>query len=137
MIEIIFFFALFGVIGVCFEVFINSIQKFMKTREITLMGYSSIWMFFIYGTSYFIILYVTTFFLNFNILIRGFIYMILFYMLEFSSGFILKKFKMIPWDYSEFKYNFKGIIALQFAPLWYIGGIFLETIYLYLKPLIF
>ena len=137
MIEIIFFFALFGVIGVCFEVFINSIQKFMKTREITLMGHSSIWMFFIYGTSYFIILYVTTFFLNFNILIRGFIYMILFYMLEFSSGFILKKFKMIPWDYSEFKYNFKGIIALQFAPLWYIGGIFLETIYLYLKPLIF
>lgn len=91
-------------------------------------------MFFIYGSTYFIILFGTTYLMNLSIFIRGFIYMIMFYFLEFGTGFILKKFKAIPWDYSKnMKFNLKGIICLEFAIPWYLGGIILEFIYIYLK----
>lgn len=136
MIEHIFFFVLFGILGISAEIFGTSIHSFIKKKDKAFRGHSSLWMFFIYGSSYFIILFATSFFMNFNILIRGLIYMILLYALEFGSGFILKKFKAMPWNYSKLKYNFKGIVCIECAPLWFAGGIILEKIYFYLRSLI-
>lgn len=133
--EHIFFFVLFGLIGITMEVFCTSIHSHLKKKKNKcLKGTSSLWMFFIYGSVYFIILFGRTYFPDFNILLRGLIYMLLFYSLEFCSGYFLKKCKASPWDYSkETKYNFKGIIRLEFAPVWFIGGLIQEAIYLYLK----
>ncbi len=133
--EIIFFFVIFGLGGVASEVFFTAIHKIFKEKKNrTLYGYSSIWMFFIYGAVFFIILFGTTYFSQYSIFLRGLIYMIMIYLLEFCSGFLLKKFKLICWDYSkDTKYHFKGIISLEFAPIWYFGGIAAELIYLYLK----
>lgn len=133
--ESILFFILFGIGGIAVEVFFTAIHKIYKEKKNrTLYGYSSIWMFFIYGAVYFIILFGTTFLLQYSIFLRGFVYMIMIYILEFCSGFILKKFKAICWDYScDTKYHFKGIVSLELAPAWYFGGIVAELIYFYLK----
>jgi len=135
--DVIFFFVLFGIIGISAEIFVSAILEFIKTKNKKFLGHSSPWMFFVYGSAYFIILFGTTYLMNLNIFIRALIYMFIFYLMEFVSGSILKKFNAIPWDYSNFKYNFKGIITLEFAPLWFFGGIILEALYFYLKPLIF
>lgn len=129
-----FFFLLFGIIGIFLEIFFTSIRNFIKKKDKSLKGISSLWMFFIYGFIYFIILFGVTYISEYNIIFRGLIYMLSFYVLEFCSGGILKRFNIIPWDYSPYtKFNFKGIIRLDFAPLWFIGGLMFETIYLYLK----
>ena len=59
---------------------------------------------------------------------RGIIYSIIIFLTEFITGFILKKHKACPWDYSDSKYNIKGIIRLDYAPLWFIVGLIYEKI---------
>lgn len=132
--EYIFFFILFGVIGIAFEIFCTSLGSLKKKKDKCLRGTSSLWMFFVYGFIYPIILFVSIYFSEYHILFRGLIYMVLFYSLEFISGFILKKCRAVPWDYSnDTKYHFKGLIRLEFAPMWFIGGLISEAIYIYLK----
>ena len=133
--ENIFFFVLFGVVGVAAEIFFTSIHSLIKKeKNRAMIGHSSLWMFFIYGAVYFIILFGTTYLSQYSIFLRGLVYMILIYALELSSGLILKKFNALCWDYcKDTKYHFKGIISLEFAPLWYIGGILFELVYSYLK----
>lgn len=136
--EVIFFYILFGILGVALEVFGFSILNFRRKKDKSLKGYSSLWMFFIYGMFYFILLLVTTYFLKYNFLIRGLIYIVLIYTLEFSSGYILKKFHALPWNYShKHRHHLKGLICLEFAPVWFIEGLIAEMIYLYLKAHIF
>lgn len=132
--ENIFFFVLFGIIGVASEVFFISITNIFRKRYRCLIGQSSLWMFFVYGTVYFIILLGRTYFSGYSIFLRGLLYLVLIYALEFTSGSILTKFKAIPWDYrKDTKYNFRGIISLEFLPIWYVGGIISELLYLFLK----
>lgn len=47
---------------------------------------------------------------------------------EFLTGAFLKKRGMCPWDYSKAKLNVKGIIRLDYAPLWFITGLLYEKI---------
>jgi hypothetical protein len=132
--EHVFFFILFGISGITLEVFCTAIQNLKKKKDKCLVGTSSIWMFFVYGFSYFIILFVATYFSNFNILVKGFIYTLLFYILEFCSGTVLKKCKALPGDYSvETKHHLKGIIRLEFIPVWFIGGLLSEALYTFLN----
>lgn len=134
--EHIFFFVLFGIVGIFLEVcFITLTNLFKKKKDRTLAGQSSFWMFFIYGTVYFIILFGRTFFPELHLLVRALIYIPLFYLLEFCSGSLLKKFKAIPWDYcrKKRKFHINGIICLDFAPLWYIGGVLFDLIYSYIQ----
>jgi len=135
--ENLFFFVTFGIIGVAMEVFFTAITSVIrKEKNRAMKGYSSLWMFFIYGSVYFVILFGRTYFSQYNFFLRGLIYLPLIYAIEFTSGFILKKFKAIPWNYREdknTKHNFKGIICLEFIPVWYTGGLLLELLYLFLK----
>lgn len=135
--EHIFFFVLFGVIGIAGEVIFTSVYSLITKKENRSMkGHSSLWMFFIYGFVYFIILFGRTYFSGWNIFLRGLIYLFLIYCLEFASGLILKKFHAIPWIYGNDKLtkcNFRGIVCLTFVPLWYVSGILFELIYLFVK----
>jgi uncharacterized membrane protein len=133
--ENIFFFVLFGIIGITAEVFFTSITSLIKKeKNRAMMGHSSFWMFFVYGSVYFIILFGRTYLLGLNLFERGFVYLILIYAVEFISGSILNKFNATPWNYSkDMKYDYRGIICLEFAPLWYVGGMLFELLYLFLK----
>lgn len=41
---------------------------------------------------------------------------------------MLKKAFKCPWDYSKCKYNIKGVIRLDYAPIWFIVGLFYENV---------
>ena len=51
-----------------------------------------------------------------------------FYLVEFLSGSILKQFSMCPWDYSGAAFQYRGIIRLDYAPLWFAAGLIFEKI---------
>ena len=60
-------------------------------------------------------------------MIRGCIYTCGIFLVEFLTGSFLKKHQFCPWDYSKAKYNLKGVVRLDYAPLWFITGLFLEN----------
>lgn len=65
---------------------------------------------------------------RFPVLLRGTLYMMLIFAGEFLSGSILKKHQACPWDYSKAKFNVKGVIRLDYAPVWFLTGLLFERL---------
>lgn len=63
-----------------------------------------------------------------NALCRGGVYALLIYLTEYATGVILKKYEACPWDYSKAKLNIKGVIRLDYAPVWFITGLIFEKL---------
>lgn len=63
-----------------------------------------------------------------NTFVRGTIYTVCIFLMEFLSGSFLKKHHMCPWDYSKAKFNIKGVIRLDYAPVWFALGLLYEKV---------
>ncbi len=61
---------------------------------------------------------------------RGLVYMLLIFTGEYLSGSLLKRHHACPWDYSQSPFHYKGIIRLDYAPVWFLVGLFYEKILL-------
>lgn len=46
----------------------------------------------------------------------------------FWTGSFLKKKGCCPWDYSDAKHNYKGIIRLDYIPVWFLVGLIYERV---------
>lgn len=117
-----------GIVGLCIEVVWTSLVN-SKPDDRRLIGNTSLWMFPIYGMAA-TFAPMSKFIRSKNIVVRGGIYTACIYMMEFVTGTFLKKKNCCPWDYSKCKFNIKGIIRLDYAPLWFILGLFYEKILL-------
>ena len=115
-----------GLIGWCAEILFTSTSSILD-RDWRLSGTTSLWMFPIYGMAAFFP-YLYRIIKQFHFLIRGFIYTVCIFAVEFLSGLILTFFHVCPWDYSNAALNYKGIIRLDYAPLWFLLGLFYEKI---------
>ncbi len=115
-----------GIAGWCMEVLWTGILACCK-RDMKMTGNTSILMFPIYGMMAFLKPVVKSI-KGKNIFIRGGIYMLCIYAAEYATGTILKKRNMCPWDYSDSKYNVKGIIRLDFVPVWFGAGLLFEKL---------
>jgi len=119
-------FLLCGLTGWCFECFFTGLHSLCNKKS-KLPCQTSLWMFFIYGFGflikplYYVIKTIPTY-------ARGTIYTTLIFFTEYISGLFLKKHNACPWDYSSSKYNIKGVIRLDYAPLWFIVGLIYEHI---------
>lgn len=100
-----------------------------RRREKKLKCTSSVWMFPIYGLAC-LFEPLSSKIKNKCVIVRGFIYTIFIFSIEFFSGFILKKNQCCPWDYSKKKYNIKGVIRLDYSPLWFALGLIMEKVIL-------
>lgn len=135
----------FVLMGITLEVFWTSISHLIEARNPRLVGKTYLWMFPIYAVVPSIYLFVLSHFQGTSIFIRGIFYMIGFYLLEFISGYLIKKAVGVsPWNYQDhsiklfgktYKTHFKGIICLEYAPVWYIYGILFEFYYIFLISL--
>lgn len=101
--------------------------KGLRKHDRKLLGQTSVWMFPIYGCAalikpmYQLIGRLPT-------AVRGGIYSAAILTGEYISGSILKKHDCCPWDYSHAKLNIRGIIRLDYAPLWMGAGLLFERI---------
>ena len=138
------YFIIFAVFGVAHEVFWNGIIDSLKLKNPRLKGQSSVWMFFVYGGVFFIIYFVTYFFLEYPWWFRGILYTFLILSWEYLSGFTIKKLVGIaPWDYSTDKssdgiaskkrFHLHGLICLEYIPIWFAEGLIAEKIFLFLQ----
>ena len=123
----------FIVVGVTLEVFWTSIINSIKSKDRKLTGKTYLWMFPIYAIVPFIYIFGLHYFQDINIFIKALIYMFAFYLIELISGYIIKKIMGVsPWNYrgysikifgEKYKANYKGLICLEYAPIWYLYGI--------------
>lgn len=115
-----------GVFGWCLEIFWTSLDS-LRRGELKLMGQSSAWMFPIYGMAA-LIRPLSVLFRSFGFVTRGLIYMSGIFSMEYLTGSFLKKHGVCPWDYSDARLNYHGLIRLDYAPLWFLTGLFYEKI---------
>lgn len=113
-----------GIVGWCTEIIFTSLHS-LYHHDYRLIGVTSLWMFPIYGLgSLLVIPY--KFLKKYSFIVRGTIYTICIFLGEFFSGQLLTKFQICPWNYEKAKFNIKKVIRLDYAPLWFLFGLFLE-----------
>ena len=120
-------FFLCGICGWVMECLWTGLHSIFSGKDSKLTCQTSIWMFPIYGLASFIGP-ISRKLTGLSRHYRGILYTILIFIVEFFSGKILRKIHACPWDYSKAHFNLKGLIRFDYAPLWYIVGLFFEKI---------
>ena len=118
-------FLLCGLCGWCMECSWTGMSSIVKHKDKSLVCRTSVWMFPIYGMAA-CLSPISKKLKNRNALLRGGVYASLIYIAEYVSGIILQKHGACPWDYSKAKYNYKGVVRFDYAPLWFLAGLFFE-----------
>lgn len=118
---------LYAIHGYFCEVMFTATWEFVVNRNWKFPGVTSVWALFIYGTC---ILIVERMYLKLrgscSVLLRCIIYTLWTYLWEFGTGLLLRQFNACPWDYSEFRYNFMGLITAEYAVPWFCASFIVE-----------
>ncbi|XP_032356791.1 transmembrane protein 229b [Etheostoma spectabile] len=118
---------LYAIHGYFCEVMFTAAWEFVVNCNWKFPGVTSVWAFFIYGTC---ILIVERMYLKLRdhcpVLLRCVIYTLWTYLWEFGTGLLLRQFNACPWDYSEFRYNFMGLITAEYAVPWFCASFTVE-----------
>ena len=117
-------FIICGLAGWCIEVAFTSFNA-ARRKDKKLMGQTSAWMFPIYGMAAIIGL-VYPKIKHWSAVGRGLLYGLSIMTGEYLSGSLLTKLGVCPWNYEGCKYSVKGLIRLDFLPLWATAGLFYE-----------
>lgn len=119
-------FILCGTAGWCMEIFWTGLHSLFAGQR-TMIGQTSLLMFPIYGCAA-VIAPLYTRLSSLPVFCRGFLYTLGFFLIEFISGLILKQLHMCPWDYSNSPLQYRGVIRLDYAPLWFTAGLIFEKL---------
>ncbi len=119
-------FLLCGLSGWCMEILWTGLHSAVS-GEFTMTGKTSLLMFPIYGCAA-VIQPLCKKIASVPVIFRGCIYTVGFFSVEFISGSFLRHLHICPWDYSQAFLNYKGLIRLEYAPLWFGAGLFFEKL---------
>lgn len=119
-------FIICGIIGWCMEIVWTGAHS-IRSGEWKLVGNSSLWMFPIYGMAS-LISPISKKLKKHSLIMRGGLYTAGFFATEYTTGTLLKKYKVCPWDYSKSPLNYKGLIRFDYAPLWFFASLLFEKI---------
>ena len=111
-------------------VWTGMISAFKGDKSLSCRTY--LWMFPIYGTGV-ILEPAHEFIRGFILIYRGFIWAAIIFLIEYISGYILKRaIGRCPWDYDsggEVIASVNGIIRLDYLPVWFCVGLIFERIH--------
>ena len=128
----LFIFCLFAVVGWIIELVYMSVV----TKKIINPGFMTGCVVPLYGVGAIILNLICNLFVpissEYKIIIIFLLSIILLSILEYFTGYVLKKFfNIILWDYSDRKYNYKGFICLEFSFIW---GLLSLIFYVFIFP---
>lgn len=120
-------FVIYGFVGWIIEIVFTGTGSLLA-GSLSLTGYTYLWMFPIYGMAVFL----EPVHNRIRTLVwplRGFIWVIIIYVIEYLSGWSLQLLiGVCPWDYSS-AYSINGFIRLDFLPAWFLAGFLFERLH--------
>ncbi len=125
-------FVLYGLLGWCAEVVWSAVtEKILRQqRDWRLLGHTSLWMFPLYGLLAPLYEPLHDFLRPWHWFMRGVIYLLGIWLVEYITGWLLRKLTgKCPWDYSQLRGNLHGLIAWEYAPVWFAAGLLLEPVH--------
>ncbi len=93
-----------------------------------LIGHTSLWMFFVYGSASFLLEPIHARLRHLHWFVRGCIWAGLIFAIEFVSGMFLKLIGITAWHYSGM-FSILGVIRLDYFPAWFCVGLIFEKIH--------
>jgi len=120
-------FAVFGIIGWAMEVFWTGLGSLLR-RDFSAKSTTSIWMFFIYGSAALFAPLIGAV-APLHWALRGAVYAMCIFAVEYGAGMLLKAADICPWDYTGARTSVQGVIRLDYAPVWFAVGLIFEFIY--------
>jgi hypothetical protein len=121
-------FFIYGLTGWIMEILWTGAGSLIN-GDMRLGGFTNLWMFIIYGMAVFLepihdIIH------KWRWPIRGFIWMVLIWGIEYTSGLLLVNILGVyPWLYKG-PFAIDGLVRLDFAPAWFAAGLIFERIHL-------
>lgn len=115
-----------GLVGWCMEITFTALGS-LRSRDMTLKGVTSLWMFPIYGSAA-LLAPVSRLLRNKPVWLRGLTYMSMIFSTEYVTGKLLSRRRICPWDYSKSRWNIGRVIRLDFAPYWFGAGLLFERL---------
>lgn len=102
----------------------------------TLAGRTYLWMFPIYGAGGLAFEHAHAAIATWPWVARGGVYMIGCFVIEAAAGAVIQAMTgRIPWDYSYARWHVKGLIRLDYVPVWFAFGMILELVERAIAPL--
>lgn len=121
-------FLIYGFSGWCVEIFWTGLGSLLR-GDIKLRGWTYLWMFPIYGLAI-SLEPVHNYIRDWPILLRGGIYTIIIFIIEYITGWAIKESTgLCPWDYSNTPFSLNGFIRLDYTPAWFITGLLFEQLH--------
>lgn len=122
-------FFIYGLLGWTMEIIWTGLGALLS-GNLAMPAFTYLWMFPIYGAGVFLEA------LHDKIrpwswILRGFIWVAAIFFLEYASGLLLASLLgSCPWDYSAVSpYHIRGLIRLDYAPVWFAVGLGYEQIH--------
>lgn len=106
--------------GCLCEVLFTAVLDWCSTRDGRFPGHSSLWALPMYSSAFYVMETLRRQLLDHNLALplRLTVYTLFIYLWEFLWGAGLSLLGACPWDYSGFRYNFKGLVTLEYALPW-------------------
>lgn len=126
-------FFIYGIAGWCAEIVWTAVTERFRGRQKDwrLIGHTSLWMLPIYGLAAPLYEPVHNALRGQFFLVRGLVYMAGIWAVEYATGWLLRRLTgQCPWDYSRLRGSLGGgLIALEYAPVWFAFGLLLEPLH--------
>lgn len=118
---------LYGMFGWLMEIVWTGLDS-MINGDLRLIGFTNLWMFFIYGTAVFLEP-IHDRIMNWRWPVRGLIWVAFIWGIEYISGSVLVAILGVyPWKYTG-PFAVNGLITLDFAPAWFAAGLIFERVH--------
>ncbi|HBR01368.1 MAG TPA: hypothetical protein DD738_02020 [Ruminiclostridium sp.] len=120
-------FFIYGIAGWGIEIIWTGIGSLFD-GDLRMMGYSNLWMFFIYGCAVFLepIHHAIE---HWHWFLRGALWVAIIWAIEYGSGWLLYSLLGVhPWYYTD-GLSVNGFITLAYAPAWFIAGMVFERLH--------
>lgn len=119
-------------VGFTFEVLFTAVYDFKKSGNLRLKGFTYIWMLPIYAVVYPALLWLYPHTMKHHWAARGFFYVAIIYVIEYTSGWALRKVVgECPWEaeYRGHKWAVHDLIRLDFFPAWLVAALLFESFF--------
>lgn len=120
-------FFIYGLLGWSMEIIWTGIHSVL-TGDLKLYGYTSLWMFLIYGSAVFLEP-IHDVIRGWRWMARGLIWLVIIWGIEYTSGLIIvSALNIHPWFYSG-PFAVDNLVRLDYAPAWFVAGLIFERVH--------